>query len=131
MTVKITGSKSLSEIARECGASEGEFTLTIRGNASLVAGSVKAGTVRLGAADFALALAGAGAVGEALMMRAVEFAAARAEGRAVSDEVAAAAAKLSAKAERWQRTLPPNCRRLNPPQLFASRARQHLPRGIP
>ncbi len=109
-TVQTTGSKSLSEIAKECGITGGEFTLTIRGNASPVAGSMAKPTVRLAAGDFFLALAGAGAVADALLARAVEFSVARAEGRAVADNVADAAARLVEKADelskRWADKLP-------------------------
>ena len=110
-TIQTTGSKNLSEIARECGITEGEFTLTIQGNASPVAGSFAKPTVRLAAADFFLALAGAGIVGESLLARAVEFSAARAEGREVAPACAAAAERLGEKAEamakEWAAKLPP------------------------
>lgn len=110
MKSQVTGSKSLSEIAKECGVAEGEFTLIIRGNASPVAGSMAKPTVRLAANDFFLALAGAGAVADALLARAVEFSAARAEGRVVADNVAEAAARLGERADQlskqWAEKLP-------------------------
>lgn len=97
--MKVTGSKTLSEIAGECGVTGGEFRLEIIGDASPVAGAMVAPTVRVAASDFFLALAGAGAVGEALLARSVEFAAARAEGREIAADTVAAAEKLKARAE--------------------------------
>ena len=110
-TIQTTGSKSLSEIARECGIVEGEFSLVIQGNASPIAGSLAKPTVRLAAGDFFLALAGAGIVGESLLARAVEFSAARAEGREAAANCIAAAERLGEKAEamakEWAAKLPP------------------------
>lgn len=80
MKTQTTGSKSLSEIAKECGITGGKFKLTIEGEASPVAASVKAGTARLSAEDFFLALASCGAVRKPILRRAIGFAIARAKG---------------------------------------------------
>lgn len=82
-TIKATGSKSLSEIAVECGVTGGEFRLEIIGDASPVAASIKAGTARIAADDFFFALASLGATRKAIIRRALGFALARAKGEKV------------------------------------------------
>ena len=109
--MQTTGSKSLSEIAKGAGITGGKFRLVIEGEASPIAGSLVAPTVRLASGDFFLALAGAGIVGESLLARAVEFSAARAEGREAAANCIAAAERLGEKAEamakEWAAKLPP------------------------
>ena len=82
--MKATGSKTLSEIAVECGVTGGEFRLEIVGEAVAFAGSTKVGTTRIAAEDFFFALASSGAVRKSIIRRALGFALARANGEKVA-----------------------------------------------
>ena len=82
----LSGSVTLSKIAAELAKSRGinrqsqnkTVNFRISGDLSFVDGCEQEPSVRVGAGDFFLALAGAGAVGEALLERAIQLAAERA-----------------------------------------------------
>lgn len=105
MKTQTTGSKSLSEIAKECGVTGGKFKLTIEGEASPVAASIKTGTARLSADDFFLALASAGAVRKGILRKAILCAVARAKGEKIE---CAKGAKLAKRIGAiYKRKVPP------------------------
>ncbi len=97
--MKITGSKTVSEIVKEFCPNGGKFRVEITGEATTVAGSEARPTVRVAASDFFLALAGAGAVGEALLARAMRAAADRAGGKELPEADREAADRLKSRAE--------------------------------
>jgi hypothetical protein len=97
--MKITGSKTVSEIVREFCPNGGKFRVEISGDATTVSGSEARPTVRVAASDFFLALAGAGAVGEALLARAMRAAADRAGGKELPEADREAADRLKERAE--------------------------------
>lgn len=107
----VTGSMSLSEIVKGFVPDGGKFKIQIEGDASTVAASTAKPTCRIAASDFFLAIAGAGAVGEALLGRAIRAAQERASGLALSAQDAEAMAKLETKAktlcDEWAQSLPP------------------------
>jgi hypothetical protein len=92
----LSGSVTLSKIAAELAKSRGinrqsqnkTVNFRISGDLSFVDGCEQEPSVRVGAGDFFLALAGAGAVGEALLERAIQLAAERARKNEDEDEYA-------------------------------------------
>jgi hypothetical protein len=109
--IEVTGSKSLSEIVKEFVPAGGQFKIEIEGNASTIAASMAKPTCRIAASDFFLAIAGSGAVGEALLQRAIRAAQERASGLALTAQDAEAMEKLETKAktlcDEWAQSLPP------------------------
>lgn len=99
--MKITGSKTVSEVVKEFVPNGGAFKIVISGNATTIAAADNVRpTVRVSPSDFFLALAGAGAVADALLERAIRAASDRAGGLNLSAQDEAAIERLKEKAEK-------------------------------
>ena len=86
----VTLSKIVTELAKNKGITKESQNKTVNfrisGDLSFVDGCEQEPSVRVGAGDFFLALAGAGAVGEALLERAIQLAAEQARKNEDEDE---------------------------------------------
>jgi len=98
--MKITGSKTVSEVVKAFVPNGGAFRIEISGNATTIEAASVRPTVRVSPSDFFLALAGAGAVGEALLERAIRAASDRASGLNLSAQDAEATERLKERAEK-------------------------------
>lgn len=79
--MKITGSKTISEVVKEFCPNGGEFSLVIKGDSTVVSGSLKSPACRIGASDLWLAMASCGVISDAIANKVAEIVLARAEGK--------------------------------------------------
>lgn len=96
--MRITGSMTVSEIVKQFSPSGGEFSLLIKGDSTVVAGSMKSPACRIGASDLWLAMASCGVISDAIANKVAEIVIARAEGKELDGQAKEWAEKHSKRA---------------------------------
>lgn len=72
---------TVSEIVKEYAPDGGQFSLVIKGDSTVVLGSLKSPACRIGANDLWLAMASCGVISDAIASKVAEIVLARAEGK--------------------------------------------------
>lgn len=89
---------TVSEVVKQFQPEGGEFSLAIRGDCSVVVGSMASPVCRIGASDLWLALASSGIVADSIAAKVAEIVIARASGIPLDKEAAEWAKKHSKRA---------------------------------
>ena len=97
--MRITGSMTVSEIVKQFSPSGGEFSLLIKGDSTVVTGSMKSPACRIGASDLWLAMASCGVISDAIANKVAEIVLARAEGKELDGQAKEWADKHAQRAE--------------------------------